>query len=499
MHEKYPLTRLPMNDKKNVSSLSDHKLHKKKGIVATPLNDALRDTLTPTSWAKERMPEYLWLGLILQHYGRREGFERSLRLIYEISRKVKSLSHPRLSLIFALPEDEQSSVYNIICMHVDKRVLSPLTLIYTPKTYPKFNEYFYVPQLQVKDRLDILEKAVKTYSPHQSFEATDLRYLTMSLPLCRGQIHFPKEVGDILKAYPDTDHEDEKMRGYRPTVRALEVGMGGPGTPEDEGFKNRFWKGIGMITPCKPFMIQLDKNLEDYREFTSECRKALDYVLATNKEKSLADDKFHIIVGSITYALKIFTEIDNGSLGNSILGRHGIRTIIEIYIVLKYLLKNESQNPGIWKDYKAYGIGKYKLVLLKAREAELDKTSHFVAPIVDVLVNEHMLEEFTDIDLKYFNKSTIRDKSIDVGEKELYDLFYDYDSSFAHGLWGAIREAAMLPCNNASHQYHCVPDINSVQTLPDVMSDSMKIVKKLFCLLTDIYDVPDTLLSWRGK
>jgi len=26
---------------KNVSSLSDHKLHKKKGIVAIPMNDAL--------------------------------------------------------------------------------------------------------------------------------------------------------------------------------------------------------------------------------------------------------------------------------------------------------------------------------------------------------------------------------------------------------------------------------------------------------------------------
>jgi hypothetical protein len=55
---------------RNVSSLSDHKLHKKKGIVATPMNDALGDLLTPSSWTKERMPDYLWLGLILQYYGR---------------------------------------------------------------------------------------------------------------------------------------------------------------------------------------------------------------------------------------------------------------------------------------------------------------------------------------------------------------------------------------------------------------------------------------------
>jgi hypothetical protein len=218
-------------------------------------------------------------------------------------------------------------------------------------------------------------------------------------------------------------------------------------------------------------------------------------VLVANKEKTLAEDKFDIIIGSMNYALKIFIEIDNKSLGNSILGRHGIRTIIEIYIMLKYLLRNETEKPNIWKEYKAYGIGKYKLVLLKARETELDKTSHFIPPLADVIVNERIFEEFTDIDLKYFDKQGIREKSIDVGEKELYDLFYDYDSSFAHGLWGAIRESAMLPCDNASHQYHCIPDIHANQSLPDVKSDCAKIIKKLFSLLADVYEIPDTFVA----
>ncbi|MDO8261338.1 MAG: DUF5677 domain-containing protein, partial [Candidatus Magasanikbacteria bacterium] len=165
----------------------------------------------------------------------------------------------------------------------------------------------------------------------------------------------------------------------------------------------------------------------------------------------------------------------------------------------KYLLKNETENPDIWKEYKAYGIGKYKLILLKARETELEKTSHFIPPIADAIVNEHIFEEFTDIDLKYFDKLGIRDKSIEVGEKELYDLFYDYDSSFSHGLWGAIRESAMLPCDNACHQYHCIPDIYANQSLPDVKSDSVKIIKQLFFLLTTVYEIPDNFVTWIKK
>lgn len=181
------------------------------------------------------------------------------------------------------------------------------------------------------------------------------------------------------------------------------------------------------------------------------------------------------------------------TLGNSILGRHGIRTVIEIYIMLKYLLKRENDNPKIWEEYKLYGISKYKLVLLKTRECNpFDITSHFSLPFVEMLVNEIRWEEFIDVDLNYFDRQGIRDKSIDVGEKKLYDLFYDYDSSFAHGLWGAVRESSMLQCNNCDHQFHSVPDIFNYQNLPDVMSDGNKIILMLYTLLANIYDIP----SW---
>ena len=105
--------------RKNISRLSDHKLDRKKGIVATPLNDGLGHLLKLTSWAKERMPEYLWLGLILRHYGRKEGFEKSLQILYEISKSIPSLSHPRLSIVLSLPANDQKKVYEIVCSVID--------------------------------------------------------------------------------------------------------------------------------------------------------------------------------------------------------------------------------------------------------------------------------------------------------------------------------------------------------------------------------------------
>ncbi|MBN2267217.1 MAG: hypothetical protein JW725_02645 [Candidatus Babeliaceae bacterium] len=356
-----------MIDRKNVSGISAHKI--RKGSLVTPLNAASGDTLKLSYWAKERMPEYLWLGLILLRYGREAGIEKAGKILFEISRKVGDLLQPRMSRIFGLPDDEQKSVYEIICKHVEKDVLAPLTLLYPSRLYPVFNDYFFISHLLVEDRINIISEAIKSFSSHQSDEATDLRFLALSLILFCGKLNFVKETELVIKAlqeYPYTDHEDEKMRMYRSMVRSTEGAMNfGEGNTD---FSSNFWRDFGMITPCNPIRIEFPESATDHKEFIVDCQKVLEYVFYSNKDKSLTEDKFDVIIGSINYALKIFTEIDDKALGNSILGRHGIRTIIEVYIMLKYLLKREIEQPKIWEEYKLYGISKYKLVLLKARE-----------------------------------------------------------------------------------------------------------------------------------
>ncbi|RPJ49809.1 MAG: hypothetical protein EHJ95_08220, partial [Methanobacteriota archaeon] len=456
-----------MTDRKNVSGISDHK--KRKGALVAPLNAGLGEKLKFSSWTKERMPEYLWLGLILKYYGRKLGLEKAGNILFEISRSGISLPAPRLSMIFDLSDDDQKTIYKIILRHVEEDVLTPLTLVYRRKLQPLFNEYFFISHMTVEERIQTLSEAVKVYSPHQSHEATDLRFLSLCLLLFNGKIVVSTEAKatiEALKKYPYTEHDDENMRWYRPAIRSTEIGM----TLDEYNteFSYKFWREFGMITPCNPIRIDFPENTTDYKEFIADCRKALEYVFYSNKEKSLMDDKFDVIMGSTNYGLKIFAEIGDKALGNSILGRHGIRTIIEVYIMLKYLLKREADQPKIWEEYKLYGISKYKLVLLKARESNnLDESSHFPHYVVEALVNEIRWEEFIDVDLNYFDKQGIRDKSIDVGEKDLYDFYYDYDSSFAHGLWGAVRESSMLHCNSADHQFHAVPDIYDNQNLPD--------------------------------
>lgn len=163
--------------------------------------------------------------------------------------------------------------------------------------------------------------------------------------------------------------------------------------------------------------------------------------------------------------------------------------------MMKYLVANEPTHKNIWRDYQLYGMGLYKLVLSRHRESEITVESHFDEVYIEALVNEFKDEEYIDMDTKYFDKQNIRLKADSVEEKELYGLYYDYDSSFEHGLWGAIRESSMLKCNNPAHKYHCVPDVEDQNRLKTVLPDCVMVMNKTIAFLNEIYGIPKALLN----
>jgi len=137
----------------------------------------------------------------------------------------------------------------------------------------------------------------------------------------------------------------------------------------------------------------------------------------------------------------------------------------------------------------------YKLILARHRESKELKLSHFDKDYIEALVNEFKIEESIDMDTRYFDQQNIRLKAESVNEKELYGLYYDYDSSFEHGLWGAIRESALVKCNNPAHQYHCVPDVEDKNRLKSVLSDCIMVMNKTILFLNDIYGIPSSLFE----
>lgn len=467
-----------------VSDLKSHKY--KKGLIQTPMN-TIPNTQS-VSWTNDRLPEYLWLGLILMNYPRTQGIEKVGTILREISQKNEFILKPKLSEILALSNIEQENIYQIISKNINPKVLEPLTVIFTNSKFPILNKYFNSFTISINEKIDILSNAVKLYYEHQSHEATDLRFVVTSIMIFQGKLKLPRgsDLEDALKNYPYTQHEDEKMRKYRPFIRTLE--MMDIQTSPNKNFIDLFWKEIGLKTKCNPLIIEFKQEevQMNYKLYISEYQEKISHLINSKKELSIMDDKFDVIVGTATFALKIFNDVIEKGLDDSILGRHAYRTVLESYINIKYLQKIESEHENIWQEYKIYGIGKYKLPLLKDREVtETKDETHFIEPIVEILINEIVWEEFLDIDLRYFDNKKIKEKFEEVGEKYLYEVLYEYDNNFIHGFWGAVRESSMLHCNNPTHKYHSIPDINFEQKMPSINDDIYRIIDKFSKLIDE--------------
>ena len=446
------------------------------------------------SWTYGRMPEYLWIGLILKYYGRDEGLSKLYRIISALHRLAPELYTARMSQIITLQKDIQKNFYDYIISIGAKEALTPLTIFLTASKAPVFAECFYCTEQSVEYRCETMIQTIRDIMDHQSNESTDIRFVALYFNLLSGKVHLLKKQVDILRSYPTANHSDEIMRIARPTVRACEM-MILTFEQSNSTYLKEFWRCISEMTDCSIFTIKFPQEHRNITVYMEKLNNVFNYLSDLFIATEPLNEKMNVLLGIATYSYKRMREIYEHQLFNSISGRSCVRVLIEDYIMMKYLVKNEASHDNIWRGYQLYGIGLYKLVLARHRESGVSKESHFDERYIEILVNEFKDEEFINMDTKYFDKQNIRLKAEDVEEKSLYGLYYDYDSSFEHGLWGAIRESALLKCNNPAHKYHCVPDIEGDTILKSVLPDCVMVMNKTVSFLDEIYGIPEQLLK----
>ena len=474
------------------SRLSSHEL--KKGRFITPFNMIGTSMSDEESWVYGRLPEYIWIGLIFDFYGRSEALYKLREILQLMKAQIPSLHTLRLSDIFLLDSIEQIRAYEIMLEFIDREVLSPLTVIFTLSKHREFVRFFY-DSSKTETRILRLNKLLMATMDHQSDAATDIRFIVLLFWYQQGKLHIPKETSDLLDLYAQMDHSAEMMKRIRPTVRALEL-MALKSEELSSDYLNCFWKELSKLTECNLYYVEYQKEERELKEYQETLYGILVYLTELYEHTNPLDRKMKVLIGVFTYSYKRFKEAIDHELFSTISGRSIIRVIIEDYIMMKYLCMLEADKPSVWEDYEMYGIGQYKLILEKSREWNTNlKSPHFDEEYIELLVNEYKNEEFIDMDTKYFGSDNVRVKADKVNEKDLYGLLYDYDSAFEHGLWGAIRESSLLKCDNPAHQYHCVPDCDDNIVLKSTADDCVAVLNRTILFLNDVYGIPENLIN----
>lgn len=478
----------------NHSKLSDHSFI--KGKFVTPWNNLLSNMSIDTNWFKDRMPEYVWLGLILDYYGRNIGLKKCYDIIIKLNAINKEITSLSWSEIMGMNNDNQIEFFDYIIRELDKKVLNPLTILFPFTKYPIFAVKFYKESSTFTKRKEILERVIEKSYEHQSNFATDIRFLIVYFELMKGKIHIPKLELDLILKYPNIKHSDNEMRIIRPSIRSLEL-VTTDFKIKNENYIEEFWKRLSKVMNCKPFYIEYIEENKDTDIYVEKVKNIVNYLTEILCKVDQMDSKKLVLVGITTYSYKLLCEIEEHNLYNTISARLSTRCLIENYIMMRYLIVKEKEHNNIWEEYKYYGIGLYKLIVERYRDSNIKnlEKSHVNYKYLELLVNEFIGEEYIDMDTKYFDKQNIREKANAIGERELYGLYYDYDSSFEHGLWGAIRESALIKCNSPAHQYHCIPDYENKQNLKNVWYDVIVIMNKIIFLLDELYDLPNKMVE----
>ncbi len=109
------------------SKLKDHVF--KKGKFTTPLNAIMTTLSDDDSWSYGRLPEYLWIGLVLKKYGRSVGMEKMYKIILLLHELAPDLFAPRMSDVLSLEYPIQASFYEKVLTVISKDTIVVMMLI----------------------------------------------------------------------------------------------------------------------------------------------------------------------------------------------------------------------------------------------------------------------------------------------------------------------------------------------------------------------------------
>ena len=453
---------------KNRTSLQDHK---KVGKQLQSGFAVVADKVTFSSWSNERLPEMIWAAIIRVIDGQDyaiEEFRRILSFIGEHEQKAQ-FSDVSLTGISKLPEALREQFVGFILEN--KTTASALVVLLLFDNLPARETWVNLLPKEEPD-ISILMDAVGFNLPHQSQEATDCRWLKLMAQVISGKFHVPREMAEEWFGYP---YEGD-LQKIRPSIRASEMAEN-PLVEKDLTWPNAFWDEAWRNSPCLALMEEKESTIEEVpsvsrTDITSLLNEIESHWSDTHSTTAI-DAKHDAVFGIALYVVKVLDEMLGIGIGTGILGRLGLRTILEAHISLRYLLHKDD--PELWKKWRAYGAGQAKLNALRFDEL-MDPPKHINQSTIEAIAGEDLWEEFLNIELGSWSGLDLRKISEKAGVKDAYDAHYSWTSGYSHGTWGPVRESCFETCGNPLHRLHRYP---KQQSLPDTISDACLLVNAI--------------------
>ncbi|MFA6265357.1 MAG: DUF5677 domain-containing protein [Pseudolabrys sp.] len=449
---------------RNISSLESHPREGK--TLKNPFS-VIRPQMTPRSWVNECIPNILWACVLAAALDR----PHYLRLFRTVAINIRA-NIPRHSDLFIshnfLSKFSEAEFDIAFCdVLADPEATDALRALLLVDCLP--DRALWSSRLAPPDdsHWQTLGHAVGGCFDHQSQSATDIRWIKLMFFIITGRMMFPSEMAvflENLRLYPDRGD----MRSVRPMIRAAEIGLRTVEFGEEilgdkkttielpPPHQEAFWSEMQGKTQCLPNGEMQSPERADpavTRALLDVSEGLAEHFHSTTQHTGL-DARHDACFGLLFYALNLVTDISVSYSHTGSIGRSTLRTIVECFITLSYLVKKDD--PALWLKYRDHGNGQTKLSLLKNLSAE--SVPRFIdLELLESLANEDKWLEFHDINFGAWAEKNLRVMATEAGIKDVYDAYYDLCSGYTHGQWSAVRDASFITCFNPLHRFHRIP------------------------------------------
>lgn len=487
--------------KKNPNTpLNQRQRHGKK--LKSPFSE-LRRIIEWSSWKDHYMLNMLWACILAGTLER----DHYIRIFREVSNRAEKILDGKASVSLChsfLATLEQSDFDAIFSPMLEegnvKKSISAIILVETMPDFEKWNNLLSSMGITVGE-WDTLMTAVAKCMPHQTQEATDVRWLKVFFLKKIGRAIFgPRahHLAEYIEQYPNSGNADEVAA----KIRATEIGYRSmlekpDGDSDTEIFLyEKTWEEFLQKTECVTILDKRDFS-QDCTKLGHEIERIIDEISAhfcSTTTNTYVNPKMDSSFGLVIYALSVLRELTKMPNSPGPTGRILLRTIVECVIILTYLRKKDDSN--IWMKYRRFGSGQAALAFLK-HSVQDDVPAYIDVDKLEYLANEDAWLELVDINFSSWSSMSIRDMAEKAGVMDVYNQYYSWTSGFTHAQWNAVRDSSFTICLNPLHRFHRL--IQVPVPLPSVLDDCCKLCNRILDELSILYPNDISRLSVTPK
>lgn len=289
------------------------------------------------------------------------------------------------------------------------------------------------------------------------------------------RIHWPAgdPIFELFPRYPN-DLDENQRKAVETTLRASYLSIVSTDASDQSATASwceRFWKANRKLFRC---VVLASDDLAGLDRERASARSAGIYRLHYRFLRATEDvdpnlwdhDRYDVLTGAAWGILRTAAQVvSHPALWSEEHGYPSVRMLFEGYVQLKWMVAIEESRPAIWHEFKNYGRGRNKALLLHTEEV-LGRSEGEPRAILERLLprlkeqtNRDIAEDFQDIVIadSFAADTSLLAMARAVGLEDMYHSVMIPASSALHGDWSALDEYMLVRCRHALHDSHALP------------------------------------------